>query len=86
MIVVAAITKIKIPIANAIFDGSPQVQLDSTDSATSLCQTCHIFGKNETDRPRTAAERNPMLPNVPTSKEAGLPEFQASAWNALPRG
>jgi tripartite-type tricarboxylate transporter receptor subunit TctC len=29
------------------------------------------------------AERNPMLPNVPTSKEAGLPEFQASAWNAL---
>src|SRR5215470_9655592 len=34
------------------------------------------------------AERNPMLPNVPTSKEAGLPEFQASAWNALfaPKG
>jgi tripartite-type tricarboxylate transporter receptor subunit TctC len=29
------------------------------------------------------AERNPMLPNVPTSKEAGLPEFQALAWNAL---
>ncbi len=34
------------------------------------------------------AERNPTLPNVPTSKEAGLPEFQASAWNALfaPKG
>ena len=33
-------------------------------------------------------ERNPALPNVPTSKEAGLPEFQASAWNALfaPKG
>ena len=29
------------------------------------------------------AERNPALPNVPTSKEAGLPEFQAQAWNAL---
>jgi tripartite-type tricarboxylate transporter receptor subunit TctC len=28
-------------------------------------------------------ERNPALPDVPTSKEAGLPEFQASAWNAL---
>ena len=29
-----------------------------------------------------------MLPDVPTSKEAGLPEFQASAWNALfaPKG
>ena len=33
-------------------------------------------------------ERNPSLPDVPTSKEAGLPEFQASAWNALfaPKG
>ena len=28
-------------------------------------------------------QRNPSLPNVPTSKEGGLPEFQASAWNAL---
>jgi tripartite-type tricarboxylate transporter receptor subunit TctC len=34
------------------------------------------------------SERNPALPNVPTSKEAGLPEFQAQAWNALfaPKG
>jgi tripartite-type tricarboxylate transporter receptor subunit TctC len=34
------------------------------------------------------AERNPALPNVPTSKEAGLPEFQTSAWFALfaPKG
>ena len=34
------------------------------------------------------AERNPALPDVPTSKEAGLPEFQAQAWNALfaPKG
>jgi tripartite-type tricarboxylate transporter receptor subunit TctC len=33
-------------------------------------------------------ERNPALPDVPTSKEAGLPEFQASAWNAIfaPKG
>jgi tripartite-type tricarboxylate transporter receptor subunit TctC len=28
-------------------------------------------------------ERNPALPDVPTSKEAGMPEFEASAWNAL---
>jgi tripartite-type tricarboxylate transporter receptor subunit TctC len=32
--------------------------------------------------------RNEALPNVPTSREAGLPAFQASAWNALfaPKG
>jgi tripartite-type tricarboxylate transporter receptor subunit TctC len=34
------------------------------------------------------AERNPALPNVPTTKEAGLPDFQVSAWNAIfaPKG
>src|SRR6201999_787148 len=33
-------------------------------------------------------ERNPILPNVPTSKEAGLPDFRVSAWNGLfaPKG
>jgi tripartite-type tricarboxylate transporter receptor subunit TctC len=30
-----------------------------------------------------AGERSPALPSVPTTAEAGLPEFQASAWNAL---
>jgi tripartite-type tricarboxylate transporter receptor subunit TctC len=34
------------------------------------------------------AGRNATMPNVPTSKEAGMPEFEASAWNALfaPKG
>jgi tripartite-type tricarboxylate transporter receptor subunit TctC len=34
------------------------------------------------------AERNPSLPDVPTTKEAGLPAFEASAWNAIfaPKG
>jgi tripartite-type tricarboxylate transporter receptor subunit TctC len=34
------------------------------------------------------AERNPSLPDLPTTKEAGLPAFEASAWNALfaPKG
>jgi len=34
------------------------------------------------------AERNPSLPNVPTTAEAGLPAFQAQAWNAIfaPKG
>src|SRR6266545_1329722 len=30
-----------------------------------------------------AAERNPALAGVPTTVEAGLPEFQVSAWNGL---
>ena len=35
-----------------------------------------------------STERSPALPNVPTTKEAGLPEYQVSAWNALfaPKG
>jgi tripartite-type tricarboxylate transporter receptor subunit TctC len=33
-------------------------------------------------------ERSPSLPNLPTTAEAGLPSYQASAWNALfaPKG
>jgi tripartite-type tricarboxylate transporter receptor subunit TctC len=35
-----------------------------------------------------AERRSPILPNVPTSKEAGLPEFQVLFWTALfaPKG
>jgi tripartite-type tricarboxylate transporter receptor subunit TctC len=34
------------------------------------------------------AERSPALPDVPTTREAGLSEFEVSAWNALfaPKG
>jgi tripartite-type tricarboxylate transporter receptor subunit TctC len=34
------------------------------------------------------AERNPALPDMPTAKEAGLPQFEVQAWNALfaPKG
>jgi tripartite-type tricarboxylate transporter receptor subunit TctC len=34
------------------------------------------------------AERNPSLPDLPTTAEAGLPAYQASAWNAIfaPKG
>jgi tripartite-type tricarboxylate transporter receptor subunit TctC len=33
-------------------------------------------------------ERSPALPNVPTTREAGLPDYQVSAWNAVfaPKG
>ncbi len=29
------------------------------------------------------AERSPALPDVPTAKEQGMPEFEVSAWNAI---
>jgi tripartite-type tricarboxylate transporter receptor subunit TctC len=34
------------------------------------------------------SKRSAALPEIPTSAEAGLPQFQASAWNALfaPKG
>jgi tripartite-type tricarboxylate transporter receptor subunit TctC len=34
------------------------------------------------------AERSPALPDVPTTKEAGLPEYVVTAWNAIfaPKG
>jgi tripartite-type tricarboxylate transporter receptor subunit TctC len=34
------------------------------------------------------SERSPALPDLPTTKEAGLPDFQVSAWNAIfaPKG
>lgn len=33
-------------------------------------------------------ERSPALPNVPTTREAGMPDYQVSAWNAVfaPKG
>jgi tripartite-type tricarboxylate transporter receptor subunit TctC len=33
-------------------------------------------------------QRNPSLPDLPTTAEAGLPAYQASAWNAIfaPKG
>ena len=33
-------------------------------------------------------QRSPALPDVPTTKEAGLPEFEVTAWNAIfaPKG
>jgi tripartite-type tricarboxylate transporter receptor subunit TctC len=33
-------------------------------------------------------QRSPALPDVPTTKEAGMPEYQVSAWNAVfaPKG
>jgi len=43
----------------------------------------HIAGRTAKGYAITTAQRSPALPGVPTSKEAGLPQFDASAWNGL---
>jgi len=66
------------PAMNALMAG--QVDYMCADSVTSAPQlqagTIKVYAI-------AAAERSPVLPNVPTTLEAGLPAFQASAWNAL---
>jgi tripartite-type tricarboxylate transporter receptor subunit TctC len=58
-----------------------------------LCdQIPHTIGHVEAGSIRILAvaqtERATVLPNVPTTTEAGLPQFQASGWNAMfaPKG
>jgi tripartite-type tricarboxylate transporter receptor subunit TctC len=58
-----------------------------------LCdQIPHTIGHIEAGSIRllalAQAERSPVVPNVPTTTEAGLPQLQASGWNAMfaPKG
>jgi tripartite-type tricarboxylate transporter receptor subunit TctC len=67
------------PALNALIGG----QVDYLCDGGALNSVPH----EQSDRIKTyligTNQRNPILPNVPTAKEAGLPEFKASAWNAL---
>jgi len=71
------------PAMNALVGGQVDYMCDQIVNVVSQVQggTIKAFAIG-------TAERNLALPNVPTAKEAGLPEFQASAWNALfaPKG
>src|SRR5471032_2533117 len=71
------------PAMNALVAGRVDYMCDQVVSAVPQIQA----GTIKAYAVGTAA-RNPALPDVPTSIEAGLPEFQASAWNALfaPKG
>ncbi len=42
-----------------------------------------IVSGNITALAIATSARSPALPNVPTTKEAGLPQFEVSAWNAV---
>src|ERR1700754_4528819 len=71
------------PSMNALVGGQVDDMCDQIVSAVP-----QVRGGTFTAYAIATPERNPSLPDVPTTKEAGLPAFEASAWNALfaPKG
>jgi tripartite-type tricarboxylate transporter receptor subunit TctC len=71
------------PAMNALLGGQVDYMCNAIPDAVAQVQSGAVKGYAI-----STAGRSPALPNVPTAKEAGLPEFQASAWNALfaPKG
>jgi putative tricarboxylic transport membrane protein len=71
------------PAMNALLGGQVDYICNAIPDAVS-----HVQNGTAKGYAISTAERSPALPNVPTAKEAGLPEFDASAWNALfaPKG
>jgi tripartite-type tricarboxylate transporter receptor subunit TctC len=71
------------PAVNALIGGQVDFMCEPISDIVQQVQagTIKVYG---TGMP----ERNPALPDVPTTKEAGLPDFQVSAWYALfaPKG
>lgn len=71
------------PSMNALVGGQVDYMCDQIVNAVPQVQagTIKSYGV-------ATPERNPALPDVPTTKEGGLPEFQTSAWNAMfaPKG
>ncbi len=71
------------PVINDMLAGKLDYACDQIVSVSSQVQSGNIKAfAIATDT------RSPALPDVPTSTEAGLPEFKVSAWNALfaPKG
>ena len=71
------------PAMNALLGGQVDYMCNAIPDAVQQVQSGAVKGYAI-----STARRSPTLPNVPTAKEAGLPEFEASAWNALfaPKG
>jgi tripartite-type tricarboxylate transporter receptor subunit TctC len=67
-----------LPAMNALLSG--QVDYLCADATTAAPQ---LEGGKIKAYAIASPQRNPILPNVPTTVEAGLPEFQTSAWFAL---
>jgi tripartite-type tricarboxylate transporter receptor subunit TctC len=71
------------PAMNALLGGQVDYMCNAIPDAVQQVQSGAVKGYAI-----SIAERSPSLPNVPTAREAGLPEFQVLAWNALfaPKG
>jgi len=71
------------PAANAMIGGQVDYMVNAIPEVGQLIQAGRIKAY-ATGGP----QRSPVLPDVPTAKEAGLPEFQAMPWWALfaPKG
>ena len=71
------------PSMNALVAGQVDYMCDQIVNAVPQVQggTIKTYGV-------ATAARNPALPDVPTTKEGGLPEYEVSAWNAMfaPKG
>ena len=72
------------PAINALIGG----QVDYMCDGGALNSVPHVQGGTIKAYTIDAEQRSPLLPNVPTAKEADLPEFKVSAWVALfaPKG
>jgi tripartite-type tricarboxylate transporter receptor subunit TctC len=66
------------PAMNALVAGQVDYMCDQITNGVSQVQSHTVKGYAIASR-----ERSPALPDVPTTREAGLPEFEVSAWNAL---
>ena len=71
------------PAMQEVLSGRVDLMCDQTTNTTEQIRSGDLKVFNV-----TTAERVQSLPNVPTSKEAGLPEFEVSVWHGLyaPKG
>ncbi len=71
------------PAMQEVLSGRVDLMCDQTTNTTEQIRAGEVKVFNV-----TTAERVQALPNVPTSKEAGLPEFEVSVWHGLyaPKG
>src|SRR5262249_24846462 len=66
------------PALNALLGGQTDYMCDSIPFVVQQIQSGGVKGYAV-----ASPQRNPALPNLPTTKEAGLPEFQVAGWFAL---